>query len=188
MKKIILSTLLLITFNASYAQKNPEGKYCNTQEGRIQYIQDFSTLHHDWILRKVERVPPETQKYLSEEFRDAIRTRNESRYKTVINNQFYFAWKLRKSIQEFQDEAKNGYLNELGYGSLKKKSHEAEILFYTNLLYRNSEVMESFDEYKIFDNRRTKPFLDSNDSYTRGFSAGTLKIVIQKLINCSFKN
>ncbi len=183
MKKTILLLLLTFTFNVSYAQKKPEGKFCNTQEGRIQYIKDYSTSSHDWILKKVERVPPETEKYISDEFRDSIATRNESRYKKVVNNPYFFAWKLRDSIQKFQDEAKNGYFHK---GNIKN-SHEAEILFYTNLLDKNSDVMENYDEYKIFDNKRTKPYLDSNDSYSRGFSKGILKIVIQDLIVCSFK-
>ena len=187
MKKIILLILLTLTFNVSYAQKKPEGKFCNTQEGRIQYIKDFSTSSHDWILKKVERVPPETEKYISDEFRDSIAARNESRYKKVVNNPYFFAWKLRDSIDKFQDEAKNGFPKEQGYGIFKKNSHEAEILFYTNLLDKNSDVMENYDEYKIFDNKRTKPYLDLNDSYSRGFSKGILKIVIQDLIVCSFK-
>jgi len=187
MNKIIFFFLLSFVFSSSFAQKNPEGKFCNTLEGRIQFMQDFSASHHDWISRKVERIPPDTQKYLSDEYRDAIETRNESRYQKIVNNPYYFAWRLRNSIEKFQDEAKNGFFKEQGFGVTKKNSHEAEILFYTNLLDRNSDVMENYDDYKIFDNKRTKPYLDSNDSYIRGFSKGVFKIITQKLITCSFK-
>jgi len=187
MNKILFFFLLSFVFSSSFAQKNPEGKFCNTQEGRIQYIQDLSISHHDWILRKVERIPPDTQKYLSDEYRDAIDTRNESRFQKIVNNPYFFAWRLRNSIEKFQDEAKNGFLKEQGYGVFKKNSHEAEILFYTNLLDRNSDVMENYDEYKVFDSKRAKPYFDKSDSYTRGFSKGMFKIAIEKLVTCSFK-
>jgi hypothetical protein len=187
MNKIIFFLLLSFVFSSSFAQKNPEGKFCNTQEGRIQYIQDLSISHHDWILRKVERIPPDTQKYLSDEYRDAINTRNESRFQKIFTNPYYFAWRLRNSIEKFQDEAKNGFLKEQGYGVIKKNSHEAEILFYTNLLDRNFDVMENYDAYNKFDSKRAKPYFDTSDSYTRGFSNGMFKIAIDKLVTCSFK-
>ncbi len=189
MKKLLIFLTLLFVFNLSYGQsKRPEGKTCNSREGRIQFIQDFSSTYYDWILKKVERVPPDIEKYLSEEFRDSIDTNNESRYQKVVNNQYYFPWKLRESIQKFQEEVKNGYVRQVGYGSFKKDPHESETLYYINLLNRSSDVFEKYDEYKIFDNRRPKPYFDNKgDGYKRGFSPGIYKIVIEDLISCSFK-
>jgi hypothetical protein len=189
----LLNTGLLILCIGLTGQVNgqtnrPEGKSCNSQTGRIQFIQEFSSTYFDNLLRNVERVPPDIEKYLQDEYQDSIRLKNESRYQKVVNNQYYFPWKLRDSESKFRDEVKNGFIRELGYGSFKKNPHESEIIYYINLLYKVSDVLESYDEYKIFDRQRSKPFLDPNkDSYLRGFSKDIYKIVIQDLVSCYFK-
>jgi hypothetical protein len=58
---------------------------------------------------------------------------------------------------------------------------------YINILDRNSDVIENYDEYKVFDSKRAKPYFDKSDSYARGFSKGMFKISIEKLVTCSFK-
>ena len=189
LKKIFIFLSLLFVFNLSYSQsKKPEGKSCNTREGRIQYIQDFSSTYYDWILKKVERVPPDVEKYLSDEYRDSLDTRNESRYQKVVNNQYYYPWKLRESIQKFQEEVRNGFIRQFGYGSFRKDPHESEVLYYVNLIDRGSDVLENYDEYRIFDKRRSKPYFeDKDDGYKRGFSPSMYKLRIEDLISCSFK-
>jgi hypothetical protein len=189
MKKFLLFLTLLFVFNHSYSQsKRPEGKSCNSREGRIQFIQDYSSTYYDWILKKVERVPPDIERYLTEEYRDSILSENNSRFQKVVNNEYYFPWRLRDSIQKFNEELRNGYVRQLGYGSFKKDPHESEILYYTNLLFKSSDVIESYDEYRIFDRRRQKPYFDGkDDGYKRGFSRGIYKVVIEDLISCSFK-
>jgi hypothetical protein len=189
MRKLLIFLSLLIVFNVSYGQsKRPEGKSCNTREGRIQYIQDFSSTYHDWILKKVERVPPDIEKYLTEEYKDSIQSNNQSRFSKVVSNPYFYPWRLRESIQKFQEEVKNGFIGQLGYGSFKKDPHESEILYYSNLLYKNSDISEKYDEYRIFDKTRKNPYFDSNkDDYMRGFLPGIYKVVIGDLISCSFK-
>ncbi len=189
MKKLFVLLTLLIVFNQSYSQsKRPEGKFCNTFDGRIQFIQDFSSTYFDNLLLKIERVPPDIEKYLSEEYEDSLRTRNESRYQKVVNNQYFFSWKLRESEKKFKEEVKFGLSRVSGFGFGKKNIHESEIIYYTNLLDKVSDVLESYDEYKIFDRQRSRPYLDpSKDTYLRGFSKGIYKIVIEDLISCSFK-
>ncbi len=124
---------------------------------------------------------------MSDEYRDSLDTRNESRFLKVVNNQYYYPWKLRESIQKFQEEVRNGYVRQLGYGSFKKDPNESEILYYINLIDRGSDVFENYDEYKIFDNKRPKPYFNEGDLYKRGFSRGLYKRVIEDLISCSFK-
>ena len=116
----------------------------------------------DWILQKVERVPPDIEKYLIEEYRDSILSKNESRFQKVVNNQYYYPWKLRESIQKFQDEIKNGYIRQSVFGSVKRDSHESEILYYINLIYRHTDIGENYDSYRIFDRTRQTPYFNSN--------------------------
>ena len=189
MKKFLLFTFLLFLFNISYGQsKPPEGKFCNTREGRIEYIQDFSSKYFDWILQKVERVPPDIEKYLFEEYRDSLETKNESRFDKVVSNPYFYPWRLRDSIQKFQEKVKDGYGRQNMYGSTKKDPHESEILYYMYLLNGSSDVIEKFDEYRLFDRKRQKPYFNTNqDDYKRGFSRGIYMIVVNNLISCSFK-
>jgi hypothetical protein len=190
MNKVIkvLLWLTLFIFGHSYSQPNLESVSCNTRDGRIQYIQDYSSKYFDWILKKVERVPPDIEKYLSEEYRDSIDTKNESRFQKVVNNPYYYPWKLRESIQKFQDKVKHGYVRQNMYGLTKRDPHETEILYYIYLLHGSSGVIENYDEYKLFDRKRQKPYFNSTeDDYKRSFSRGIYKIVIDGLISCSFK-
>jgi hypothetical protein len=188
LKKLFIFLSLNFVFNLSYSQTFPEGVSCNTREGRIQYIQDYSLKHFDWILKKVERVPPDIEKYLSDEYRDSLKTKNESRLQIVLNNPYYYPWKLRESIQKFQDKVKNGYKGQNIYGSIKKDPHETEIRYYSYLLHGSSDVIDKFDEYKIFDNKRQKPYLNSDEDDNKRFvSRSLLWIVIDGLISCSFK-
>lgn len=189
LKKIFIFLSLLLTFNFSLSQPFvPKGKLCDTREGRIQHIQEISAKQFDWILQKVERVPPDIEKYLIDEYLDSINTRNESRFQKVVSNQYYYPWQLRESIQKFQEEVKNGFTKQIGYGSLKKLPHESEILYYTNLLHRHTDVGENYDSYRNFDRTRQTQYFNSNkDDYMRGFSPGIYKKVIEDLISCSFK-
>ena len=188
MKKIFVFLSLTFVFNLSFSQTFPEGISCDTRDGRIQYIQDYSSKQFDWILKKVERVPPDIEKYLSEEYRDSKDTKNESRFQKVVNNPYYYPWKLRESIQKFQDKVKNGYVRQNMYGSTKKDPHETEIQYYLYLLDGSLDVIDKFDEYKIYDNKRPKPYFTSHEySTTRIVSRSLHWIVINGLISCSFK-
>ena len=96
--RFCLFVMLLGILGQVFGQTNPrpEGKFCSTQEGRLEYIQRVTSDYYDWLLKKVERVPPETEKYLSSEFKDSVETKNESRYQKVVNNQYFYPWRLRE--------------------------------------------------------------------------------------------
>jgi hypothetical protein len=192
MKKIIFTTSFLccLLVGEVFGQTNqkPEGKYCSTQVGRFEYVEKFTSDYYNWLTKKIERVPPDVEKYLTSEYEDSINIRNESRLKTVMENQYYYPWKLRKSIQNLTEESISGYGKVSGWGFNKKNSHENEILFYTNLLGKNFEISEKFDEYQRFDEKRKKPYLKPyEDSFTFTLYKGTYLIVIQDLIRCSFQ-
>lgn len=166
----------------------PEGKFCSTQEGRLDYIQKFTSNYYDWLLKKVERIPPETEKYLSQESKDSISTGNQSRFSKVVSNQYYYPWRLRESIEGLIEESKSGFQRVSGWGVSKKSPQESEMIYYTNLLDKNSDVYERYGEYSDFDGKRKQPYLSqTDDGYKIGFSKGIYKIVIQDLISCSFK-
>ena len=168
--------------------QKPEGKFCSTQEGRLDYIQKFTSNYYDWLLKKVERVPPETEKYLSQEFKDSVSTNNQSRYSKVVGNEYYFSWRLRESIEKLNEESKTGFQRVSGWGVGKKLPQESEMIYYTNLLDKNSDVYDRYGEYSDFDGKRKQPYLSQkDDSFRIGFSKGIYLIVIQDLISCSFK-
>ena len=187
LKKIFIFLSLLFVFNFSYSQsKKPEGKSCNTFDGRIEFVQNLVTSNYDWLLLKVENIPPETEKYISTEYKSSLETRNESRFNKVMSNEYFYPWKLRNSYKSLISESKTGFLRIHGIGSSTKSKHESEIIFYTNLLETNYEFLESLDEYRIFDNRRNKTYL-SGDSGRIVLSKLDFNRSIQSLIKCSFQ-
>ena len=114
MRKIFTCLVLVLWVNSSYGQvfSKPEGRSCSTLDGRIEYLTKVSSEYYDWLLKKIERVPPDTEKYLSQEYRESLETRNEVKYNNVVSNKFFYPWKLRNSIQKFVDES-NKKLTEL---------------------------------------------------------------------------
>ena len=191
MKKFINTGLLFLLISISGhvigQTGHPEGKSCNTLEGRLEYIQNFTSSYFDWLLKKVERVSPETEKYLLEEYKDSISTGNESRYQKVTSNQYFTPWKLRESFNKLSEESKTGYKREIGWGMNKNNPQESEMIFYTNLLDKNYDLLESISYYQKYDRTRKNPYLGSKDSFNIGLTGGVYKIIIQDLIKCSFK-
>ena len=62
------------------------------------------------------------------------------------------------------------------------------MIYYINLLDRNSDVYDRYGEYSDFDGKRKQSYLSQkDDSYRIGFSKGIYSTVIQDLISCSFK-
>ena len=191
MKKFINTGLLFLLISISShvigQTGRPEGKSCNTLEGRLEFIQNFTSSYFDWLLKKVERVPPETEKYLSEEYKDSISTQNESRFQKIRSNQYFYPWRLREKYTQLSEESKNGYRKETSWGMNKNNPQESEMIFYTNLLDKNYDFLESVSYYQKYDETRKNPYLVSSDSYKIGLTGGIYKIVIQDLIKCSFK-
>jgi hypothetical protein len=145
-----------------------------------------SSEYYDWLLKKIERVPPDTEKYLSQEYRESLETRNEVKYNNVVSNKFFYPWKLRNSIQKFIDESKDGYKRLNLYGS--RNPQESEMIYYTNMLEKNFVVSEDFDTYGRFDRgRKPKVLNDEKDSYTFSLYKGGYGLIIEDLIKCSFK-
>lgn len=191
--KNIHSLVLVFLFSwsgivLSQTNPRPEGKSCSTLEGRLEYIQKFTSNYYDWLNKKVERIPPDTEKYLSQEFKDSVSTNNQSRYSKVVSNEYYFPWRLRESIEKLNEESKSGFQKVSGWGVGKKPPQESEMIYYTNLLDRNSDVYDRYGEYSDFDRKRKQPYLsEKEDGYRIGFSKGIYKTVLQDLIECSFK-
>lgn len=186
-KTIFFIIFISLSGQALSQKSRPEGKLCNTLEGRLEYIQTFTSSYHEQLMRKVERVPPDVEKYLSDEYRDSISTGNESRYQKIVNNQYYYPWKLRESHTLLVDESKTGYQKISGWGMSKRNPQENEMIFYTNLLGKNYEFLDSISSYQKFDSTRKTPYLITSDYYTIGLISGIYKTVIQDLIVCSFK-
>ena len=172
----------------SQINQRPEGKSCSTLEGRLEFIQKFTGSYYDWLLKKVERVPPDTEKYLSQEYKDSVSTNNQSRFSKVVSNEYYYPWRLRDGIEKLNEESKTGYQRVSGWGVSKKSPQESEMIYYINLLDRNSDVYDRYGEYSDFDGKRKQSYLSQkDDGYRIGFSKGIYSTVIQDLISCSFK-
>ncbi|QWD76640.1 hypothetical protein ICV32_02965 [Polynucleobacter sp. MWH-UH24A] len=185
--RLLIFISLIFVFNSSYGQvKKPEGKFCNTFDGRIEFVQNLIPSNYDWLLFKVENIPPDTEKYISTEYKSSLETRNESRFNKIVSNEYFYPWKLRDSYKSLISESKNGFFRIHGIGSSTKSKHESEIIFYTNLFEINYEFLDSLDEYRNFDNRRNKPYL-SGDSYRIELSKLNFNRTIQSLIKCSFQ-
>jgi hypothetical protein len=182
---ILIFTLLFSNFSHSQL-KRPEGNSCNTFDGRIEFVQSLVSSHYDWLFKKVENIPPDTEKYISMEYKNSLETRNESRFNKLVSNEYYYPWKLRDSYKSLILESKNGFTRIYGIVHSKKSKHESEIIFYTNLLEINYELLDSIDEYRKFDNRRNKPYL-SGDSNMIELSKLDFNRTIQSLIKCSFQ-
>ena len=190
MKKILTILVLGLWVTSSYGEvfSKPDGKSCTTLEGRLEYINKVSTEYYDWVLKRVERVPPETGKYISEEYKDSLDTRNEVKYNNVVSNKFFYSWKLRNSIQNFVDESKDGYKKLNLYNIGEKNSQETEMIFYTKLLEKNFNVSEEYDSYERFDrNRKPRVLNGEKDSYTFSLYKNGYGLIIRDLIKCSFK-
>ena len=190
MRKIFF-TLFLVCLSfptLSQINKKPDGKSCTTQEGRLEYINKLTSQHYDWLLRKVERVPPDIEKYISSEYTDSIETRNEVKYNNVVSNKFFYSWTLRNSINKLIEESKDGYSSVKFQSSLQSDPREIEIIYYTNLLNKNYDVKESYDTYGRYDrNRKPRVLNEEKDSFTFSVWSSTYQMIIQDLIRCSFK-
>lgn len=187
LNKFFIFLSLIFIFNPSYGQLNkPEGSSCNSFDGRMEFIKNLVISNYDWLLLKVENVPPDIEKYISTEYKSSLETRNESRFNKIVSNEYFYPWKLRNSYKSLISESKIGFSRIHGIGSPTKSKHESEIIFYTNLLESNYEFLDSIDEYRNFDNRRNKPYL-SGDSYRIEISKLTFNRTVQSLIKCSFQ-
>uniref|UniRef100_UPI004048D508 hypothetical protein n=1 Tax=Polynucleobacter sp. TaxID=2029855 RepID=UPI004048D508 len=190
MKKILLMIFCCTWVNFSFGQEVPklEGKNCSTLDGRLDYINKLSKVQFDWLLKKVERVPPDIEKYISLEYQESIDTRNEVKYNNVVSNKFFHPWKLRNSIKNFETESKEGF-RRIRYGDSNQiTNHKFEMFFYTNLLEKYYIVSEEFDTYGRFDRgRKPKVLDDQKDSFTFALLKGMYISKIQDLIECSFK-
>ncbi len=187
-KTLLIITIVLVLCSpvlSSAESARLKGKSCTTPEGRLEYIKQFTSKHYDWLLKKVERVPPDIERYISSELRDSFNTSNETKFNLVVSNKFYYPWKLRDSIQQLITESKEGY-SKLGMFNLP----ENEIIFYTNLLEKNFKISTEFSEYVSFDNRRKPRVLndpDQNIFFTFSLNETLYTSIIQDLIRCSFK-
>jgi len=190
MNKILIVIFSSFWMGLSYGQDLPklEGKFCSTQEGRLEYINIVSSGYFDWLLKKVERVPPDTEKYISTEYKDSLDTKNEVKYNNVVSNKFFFPWRLRESIGNFVIESKDGFQKVRFSGGIQMNPQESEMIFYTNLLEKYYDISEEFDTYRRFDrDRKPKVLNDQNETYIFTFKKGMYKRTIQDLIKCSFK-
>ncbi|MBU3606865.1 hypothetical protein [Polynucleobacter nymphae] len=190
MKKILVTLFFGLWVTSSYGEpfSKPEGKACTTLDGRLEYINKLTSQYYEWLLVKIERIPPETEKYISLEYKESLETKNEVKYNSVTSNKFFFAWQLRNSIQKLIDESKEGYKKQNLYNMGQKNPQESEMIFYINLLAKNSDVAEEFGAYSRFDrNRKPKVLSEEKDFYTFSFYKNGYKIVIDDLIRCSFK-
>ena len=190
MRKILVTLLFGLWVTSSYSEpfSKPEGKACTTLDGRLEYINKLTSQYYGWLLLKIERVPPETEKYISLEYRESLEANNEVKYNNVTSNKFFPAWKLRNSIQKLVDESKEGYKKQNLYSMGQKNPQESEMIFYVNLLEKNSDVSEEFNAYSRFDrSRKPKVLGDDKDFFTFSLYKNGYKIVIDDLIRCSFK-
>lgn len=186
--KFFIFISLFFIFDLSYSQlKRPEGNSCNTFDGRMEFVQSLVNSNYDWLFKKVENIPPDTEKYISMEYRSSLETRNESRFNKIVSNEYYYPWKLRDTYKSLIELSKSGFTKIHGNFPLNKSKHESEIIFYTNLLEKNYEVLDSIDDYRKFDNRRNKPYLSPGDSNMIELSKLDFNRTIQSLIKCSFQ-
>ena len=190
--KTLLVMLMLSFSHAAYGYefKLPiEDASCNSLDGRLEYIRKVSNHYYDWLLDKIERVPPDMEEYISNEYKASLKEKNEVKFNNVTSNKFFRAWNLRNSIKEFIDASNNGYQKLILFDILHPKPKQSEMIFYTNLIEKNYEISSKFDDYWIFDSSRYLRVLVSENSmftfsnYKYGYSS-----LIHELIKCSFKD
>ena len=110
MHKLMVALLLAVAALCANAQQMnlPEGASCNTREGRLKYATDYTNVVYGIWLERVERVPPETERYLEAEYADVMKTRNEQRYQMLVRNPYYPAWRLRTEVSKVVNLARTG--------------------------------------------------------------------------------
>ena len=194
MRNLIKTLLLMLTLGSSHAaygyeyQLPIEDAGCNSIDGRLEYIKKISTHYYDWLLDKIERVPPDMEEYISNEYKASLEQKNELKYKNLTSNKFFRAWKLRNSIKNLIEESNGGYQKLVLINVINSKSRQFEMIFYTNLIEKNYEISHEFDDYWLFDSSRSPRALVADVSnltfyaYKVGYS-----VLIHELIKCSFK-
>jgi hypothetical protein len=166
----------------------PEGKFCSTHEGRLEYISKISSEYYDRLLKKIERIPPDTEIYISQEYRDSLETRNEVKYNNVVSNKYFYPWILRNSVNKLIEESKDGYSRTRFQSIPQSDPREIEMIFYINLLDKNFDVKENYDIYSRFDRgRKPRVLNEEQDPFIFSLMNGGYQLVIKDLIRCSFK-
>jgi hypothetical protein len=167
-----------------------EDAACDSLDGRLEHIRKVSNHYYDWLLDKIERVPPDMEDYISNEYKASLEELNSVKFDNVTSNKFFRAWNLRKSIKEFIEESNDGYFRLTPFNAMHSKSKEFEMIFYMNMIEKNYDISDEFDEYEAFDRNRSPRVFDSTASIPTSFTAYKLgySTLIHELIKCSFKN
>lgn len=183
--------LMLSVSHAAYGYefKLPiEDAACDSLDGRLEYIRKVSNHYYDWLLDKIERVPPDMEEYISNEYKSSLKEKNEVKFNNVTSNKFFRAWNLRNSVKEFIDESNNGYQKLILFDMFPPIAKQSEMIFYTNMIEKNYDISDEFDEYLTFDRSRSPSVFDTNSYNSFYYYKGGYSILIHELIKCSFKN
>ena len=173
--------LLLLTALATVAlarsADEPREKYCKTEAARKQgfamYMREILELRN-----KIEAVPPDTARYLEDEYRAAIFPPNEQRYALVTSHPFFPVWRLRKALEAVEaNKTPNAFL------PLSNRAREVD--HYVTVLELVVKVAEAFDEYARLDSRRQPRVLSKDETFGWAFKLPVYKTFFHDLAVCA---
>tara|TARA_B100000809_G_scaffold16652_1_gene14938 strand:- start:152 stop:793 length:642 start_codon:yes stop_codon:yes gene_type:complete len=154
---------------------------CESKDDRLEFVREMRVGYQKDLLDYIEKVPPETARYIAEELRRALRSRNEGLFERVARNEYYHAWQLWEAydaLEEIDPPIKK-------MQSTPAQSLREEVVFYYELTTESREFLAQALEYKHFDETRVRPLIPNDYNFYRRYLLNqsdfefNLKLIIQ---------